>query len=281
MTQIHFQETEGIGPSARVWKKINCPHSSGFFRTRGEGNPALGFYDDFIKTSDTSLEDGYIRLQTATGTVTQVASEATAPGIVQLATPADNDEAVIQLGNGIDVGPFRLQKDFAFEARIRVDAEAIVAGDHSFFIGMASGGSAGGAIANKLFTASDVLFVTTLDAVGFYHLAAESTAMDACYLAQDNGTTVDGSVDTDLDTVQTLVAATWYKFGFRFQATRPRKMEWFVDGVKQAEILETAVAAAAFPDADDAWLQPTFGARGADATAATMDIDWWACAQLY
>jgi hypothetical protein len=119
MTQIHFQETEGIGPSARVWKKINCPHSSGFFRTRGEGNPALGFYDDFIKTSDTSLEDGYIRLQTATGTVTQVASEATAPGIVQLATPADNDEAVIQLGNGIDVGPFRLQKDFAFEDHAR------------------------------------------------------------------------------------------------------------------------------------------------------------------
>ena len=279
MTQLYFSETDGIGPSTKVWRNINCPHGSGFFRTRGEGNPALGFYDDFLKTSDTSLEDGYIRLQTATGTVAQVASEATAPGIVQLATPADNDEAVIQLGNGLDVGPFRLQKDFAFEARIRVDAEAIVAGDHSFFIGMYTGGAAGGAIANLLFTTSDVMYATS-NFVGFQHQAVESTALDAAYQLSGQ-TKVDGAVDTDLDTVQTLAAATWYKLGFRFRATRPRLLEWFVDGSEVCQIEETSVAAAAFPDADTAFMQPTFGARGADATAATMDIDWWACAQLY
>jgi hypothetical protein len=278
MTSLTYTETDGRMLSSKVWRGLALPNDAPLSQA---GNPQLSFFDDFDKTSDTSLEDGYIRLQTATGTVAQVASEATARGIVQLATPADNDEAVIQLGNGLDVGPYRLLTDFAFEARVRVDAEAIVAGDHSFFIGMASGGAAGGAIANKLFTASDVLFVTTLDAVGFYHLAAESTALDACYLAQDNGTTVDGSVNTDLDTVQTLVAATWYKLGFRFRATRPRKLEWYVDGALVCSIKETAVAAAAFPDAADAWLQPTFGARGADATAATMDIDWWACSQLY
>jgi hypothetical protein len=146
---------------------------------------------------------------------------------------------------------------------------------------MASGGAAGGAIANKLFTTSDVLFVTTLDCVGFQHLAAESTALDAVYLAQDNGTAIDGSQDTDLDTVHTLVAATWVKLGFKFRATRPRLLEWFVDGVEVCQIEETSVAAAAFPDANDAWLQPTIGMRGVDATSATLDIDWWACAQLY
>jgi hypothetical protein len=279
MTQIYYQETEGIGPSARVWKTINCPHGSGFFRTRGEGNPAIGFYDDFLSFSETTLTDGYIHLETATGAIAQIASTATAPGIVRLQSKADNDEAVIQLGNGLDVGAFRLQKDFAFEARVRVDAEMIVAGDHGFFVGMATGGAAGCAMANQLFTTGDAIYGTA-DLVGFQKLAAESTALDAMYQASGQ-TKVDGAVDTDLDTVETLVADTWVKLGFRFTAGRPRKLEWFVNGVKEGEITETGVAAAAFPDADTAFMQPTIGVRGADAPDAYIDIDWWACAQLY
>jgi len=279
MTLIHFQETEGIGPSARVWKKINCPHGTGFFRTRGEGNPAIGFYDDFQQVGNTSLYNGYILLQTATGSVVQIASEADAPGIVRLGSLADNDEAVIQPGAGLDIGPFRLQKDFAFEARIRVNAAAIVAGDHGFFVGMWTGGASGGAIANLMFTTGDALYATA-NLVGFQHLMGESTALDAVYQASGQ-TKVDGAVDTDLDTVETLVAATWVKLGFNFQATQPRRMEWFVNGVKEAEILESAVGAAAFPDADTAFMQPTIGIRGVDATSAYLDVDWMACAQLY
>ena len=59
MTQIYFTETDGIGPSARVWSKINCPNGSGFFRTRGEGNPAFGHFDDFLKFGETTLADGH------------------------------------------------------------------------------------------------------------------------------------------------------------------------------------------------------------------------------
>jgi len=241
-----------------------------------EGNPIIGHYDDFLKVGDTTLEDGYGRLTEHTGTLVQIASEATAPGIIQFATPADNDEVTIQLGNILDVGAFRLQKNFAFEARVRVDAEAIVAGDHGYFIGMATGGASGCCITEKLF-AADAIYATA-NLVGFQHLAGESTALDAMYQASGQ-TKVDGAVNTNLDTVQTLVAATWYKLGFRFQAARPRKLEWFVDGALVCSIKETAVAAAAFPDADAAFMQPTIGMRGADATAATMDVDWWACAQ--
>jgi len=279
MTQIHFVETEGIGPSARVWRKINCPHSSGFFRTRGEGNPAIGYYDDFLMQSDTSLEDGYGRLQSGTGTVTQIASEATAPGICRLTSAADNDEAVIQPGNILDVGPFRLQKDFAFEARVRLNAAAIVAGDHGFFIGMATGGAAGACVTNLLFTTGDAIYATA-NFLGFQHLAAESTALDAMYQASGQ-TKVDGAVDTDLDTAHTLVASTWVKLGVVFRATRPRKTIWYVDGVQVCQIEETGVAAAGFPDADTAFMQPTIGIRGVDSTSAYLDIDWMACAQLY
>jgi hypothetical protein len=278
MTQLHFTETDGIGPSTRVWGKINCPHSSGYFRTRGEGNPAIGFFDDFLQVGNTSLYNGYILLQTATGTVVQIASTATSPGAIRLGSLADNDEAVIQPGAGLDMGPFRFQKDLAFEARVMINAAAIVADDHGFFIGMATGGAAGGAIANKLFSTGDVM--AQCNHVGFQHLDGESTALDANY-AVTSGTVMDGSQDTDLDTVHTLVADTWVKLGFTFRAARPRKLEWFVDGVSACSIGETEIAAAAFPDADAVFMQPTIGIRGADATSAYLDVDWMACAQLY
>jgi hypothetical protein len=277
MTQLYFTETDGIGPSARVWKNINCPHGAGFFRTRGEGNPALGFYDDFLSFSETTLTGGYVHLETNGATVAQIASTATAPGVVRLTANADAEEAVLQLGNALDVGAFRFQKDLAFEARIRVNAAAIVADDHGFFVGMANGGSSGAGTAGVLFS-GDVLGAT--DVVGFQHLVGESTALDAAYLVS-GGTVMDGSQDTDLDTVETLVADTWVKVGFNFKASRPRRLEWFVNGVKEAEIGETEVAAAAFPDADADFMQPTIGLAPADSTAATLDIDWWACAQLY
>jgi hypothetical protein len=261
-----------------VWSKINCPHSAGFFRTRGEGNPALGFYDDFL-FHDTTTGDGYGKLTEHGATVAQIASEATAPGIVRLMADADNEEATLQLGNILDVGAFRLQKDFAFEARIRVNAAAIVATDYGFFVGMATGGASGCCVTEQLF-AADAIYGTA-NLVGFQSLAAESTALDGMYQASGQ-TKVDGAVDTDLDTVETLVAATWVKVGFNFRAARPRRLEWFVNGIKEGEILETAVTAAAFPDADAAFMQPTIGIRGATSSgAANLDIDWWACAQLY
>ncbi len=276
MTQINFVETDGIGPSSSLWGKINCPNGSGFFRTRGEGNPAFGFFDDFLSFSETTLTGGYVHLETNGATVSQIASTADAPGIVRLTANADGEEVVLQLGNALDVGAFRLQRDLAFECRVRVNAAAIVAGDHGFFFGLANGGSAGAGITAKLF-ASDVL--GAVDVVGFQHLVGESTALDAAYLVS-GGTVMDGSQIADLDTVETLVADTWVKLGFRYYQ-HPRKLEWYVNGVKEAEIGETRIAAAAFPDADADFMQPTIGLFPADSTAAILDLDWWACAQLY
>lgn len=274
---IMFTETDGIGPSARVWRTINCPHGSGFFRTRGEGNAAFGHFDDFITFSETTLTGGYVHLESNGATIAQYPSTATAPGMIRLSANADAEEAVIQLGNALDVGPFRFQNDLAFECRVRVNAAAIVAGDHGFFFGLANGGASGAGTAGVLFS-SDALGAT--DVVGFQHLVGESTALDAAYLVS-GGTVMDGSQNTDLDTVHTLVAATWVKLGFRYSNTRPRKLEWFVDGVSACSIGETEIAAAAFPDADADFMQPTIGLAPADATAATIDVDWIACAQLY
>ena len=278
MTILTFEETACIGPSARLWKKMALPYGPGFYRTQS-GNPAIGHFDDFLSFSETTLTGGYIHLETATGTIAQYASTATAPGVIRLTSSADNDEAVIQLGNGLDVGAFRLQKDFVFETRVRVNAAAIVADDHGFFIGMATGGASGCAIANQLFTTGDAIYATA-NLVGFQHLDGESTALDAMYQASGQ-TKVDGAVDTDLDTAHTLVADTWVKLGFRFVSAKPRKLEWYVDGAKVCQIEETSVNAATFPDGDTAFMQPTIGMRGADTSNAYLDVDWWGCAQLY
>ena len=278
MTILTFEETAGIGPSARLWKKMALPQGPGFYRTQSV-NPAIGHFDDFLSFSETTLTGGYIHLETASGAIAQYASTATAPGVIRLTSTADDDEAVIQLGNGLDVGAFRLQKDFVFEARVRVNAAAIVVDDHGYFIGMATGGASGCAIANQLFTTGDAIYGTA-NLVGFQHLDGESTALDAMYQASGQ-TKVDGAVDTDLDTVHTLEDGTWVKLGFRFVSNRPRKLEWYVDGAKVCQIEETSVAAAAFPDGDTAFMQPTIGMRGADTSNAYLDVDWWGCAQLY
>ncbi len=273
MTYVGGDILAGTWLSGDLWRNVPVEAIQAGNRKAG-----IGHFDDFTKVGDATLEDGYIRLTTSSGAVTQITSEADAPGILRLTSTADNDEAVIQLGNGLDVGAFRLQKPFVWEARVRLNAAAIVADDHGFFMGMAIGGAAGAAIADLLFTSGDAIYATA-DLVGFQHLDGESTALDAMYQASGE-TKTDGAVNTDLDTVQTLVAGTWYKLGFRFNVTRPRSLEWYVDGVKAAEIGETDVTAAEFPDADSAFMQPTFGMRGADTSNAYLDIDWTACAQV-
>lgn len=264
------------GPSENIWGNFPVDQIMA-----GDRSAGFGFHDDFTRFAATTLYDGYIILDTATGAITQVASEENHPGIIRLATLADNDEAVLQLGNGLDVGPYRMGADaFAFEAYVRFDAEAIVAGDHSFFIGMASGGAAGAAIANLLFTASDILYDTTLDCCGFCHLAGDAvgTALDAVYKASTEAVT-DGAVNTDLDTVQTLVALTWYKLGFLY-LPHPRRCAWFVDGVEVCAVNEVEIVEDEFPDASTAFMQPTLGMRGADAPDAYMEVDWMRCMQF-
>lgn len=265
------------GPSENIWGNVPVDQIMA-----GDRSCGFGFQDDFTNFAGTSLYDGYILLQTASGTVVQVASEEDHPGIIRFLSAADNDESVIQLGNGLDIGPYRMGPHaLAFEAYVRLNAAAIVADDHSYFIGMATGGAAGAAIANLLFTTGDAVN-TDIDAVGFQHLDGESTALDAMYQTDNNITgedKVDGAVNTDLDTVHTLVAATWVKMGFLY-LPHPRRLTWFVDGVEVCHVAEAEIVAAAFPDAATAFTQPTFGMRGADTSNAYLDVDWMRCMQI-
>lgn len=270
----YFTELDGYGLSNRVWGKLAAAGARGL----PSGNPVIGYYDDFLKVGNTSLYDGYIRLAGSGCSVAQITSEANHPGIVRISMDGtQNDEGVIQLGNGLDVGFFKFTADLAFEVYCRLSANGIVVNVASIFAGLASGGSAGVAITDKMFADTNPTVYATNDFVGFQHLYAETTALDAMYQAT-GVTKVDGAVNTDLDTIHTLVANTWVKLGFRY-CNHPRKLTWYVDGEEVCSIGKTALDATSFPDA--VFLQPTVGIKiGSGAAAVTLDIDWMACAQL-
>lgn len=273
---VGYTETDGYGLSGNVWKRFASAKGD-IFGMSSLGNPAYGFADNFIKFSDTTLEDGYVKLAGAGCSVAQIASEAYHPGICRMAIDgnAANDEVAIQLGNALDNGPFKFTSDLAFEACIRVSATT--AAKWSYFIGLATGGTAGAAITDKGFADTSGLRYATQNFVGFQHLSAESTAVDGLYQASGQ-TGVDGSVNTDLDTIATLTAATWVKLGFAYNHF-PRKLTWYVDGAEVASIGQAALDAATFPDA--VFVTPTFVAKDkAGDTALNLDIDWWACAQM-
>lgn len=263
------------GLSGAVWNRLGEPLGRGF--VSGAGNPAFGVFDDFLNFGNTSLYDGKILLAGGGCSVAQIASEANHPGIIRISMDGtQNDEGVIQLGAGLDVGPYKFASDLAFEAYVRLSANGIVVNVASIFAGLATGGSAGAAITDKMFADTTPTLYATNDFVGFQHLYGETTALDAMYQASGQ-TKVDGAVNTNLDTIHTLVAATWVKLGFRYNH-HPRRLAWFVDGVEVASITKTALDAAAFPDAT--YLQPTIGIKiGSGAAAVTLDIDWWGTAQ--
>lgn len=267
---------DGRGLSSDLWK--NFPYREIFAGDLGVG---VGKCDDFVQFGATSLHDGHIILATGTGTtVAQIASEDDARGIVRLLLDGDaaNDEAVLQLGSGLDVGPFKLTgNDACYEARIRVDA--ITAAKWSWFHGFASGGSAGAAITDKMFVDTTGALYATNSFVGFQHLVAEAGPVDGMFQLSGQ-TKQDGATKTKLDTLHTMVADTWVKMGFRYKAAT-NTLHWFVNGVEKeaAKLTSAELAAATFPDA--VFLTPTIGGKDIAGDAELkLDIDWWAYAQL-
>jgi len=261
------------GPSENIWGNIPVDQI-----LAGDRSCGFGFHDDFMRFSGTTLTDGYVHLQSAGCDVEQITSETNHPGIVRLSIDGngENDEAVIQLGNALDVGAFDLLNDcVAFEAYIR--PSATTADKWAWFNGLAIGGAAGAAITDKMFADDTQTVFATADFVGFQHLHGESTALDAMYQASGQ-TKVDGAVNTDLDAIGTLAAATWVKVGFLY-IPHPRRLTWFVDGAEVCHIAKTDLDAAAFPDA--VFMTPTFGVKdGAGDAALNLDMDWWRCMQF-
>lgn len=191
-------------------------------------------------------------------------------------TTGDAD-LVMQLGGG---GAYAISstaadaKKLAFEARFKISS--ITDGVSSFFIGL---GEPSRAAAAGVFTTTqgDTVDSAMADVafIGFWRADADGNGLNFIYSA--NGQT---AVDHITD-IQTLVADTNYKVGFKFDPTAPpaRRISVYVDSVVSSTyVTATNISAATFPDAEV--MNPVIGHNNDDgSTACTATVDWWAAAQ--
>lgn len=272
----------GYLPSGRLWRGFAPPQSFGPLGNSSitqSGNPSFGFFDNFHSFHATTNEGPY-RIVEGTGcTVEQIADTATEKGLVQLALDgnAANDEAILQWGRGLGA-PFLLaNNDLVFEARLSFSN--ITTALHSFAIGLGAVGA--GATDGLLVDGSPGAIVDTAF-LGFHRASTAAAGVSASYRASGQAVQ-NGSTNTRLLNLATLVANTYVKLGFRYRAA-PQTVEWFVNGIlggtsaAPARLTTSQVRAATFPSTT--LLAPVIALKDiAGTTAQNVKVDWIACAQ--
>lgn len=195
-------------------------------------------------------------------------------GVLEVAgNDADNDEGSITAGGNTGVmgmisNTAAQAKYMAFECRMK--KASIADNALSFFIGMAEEGLAA---ADTL--VNDTGEVASKDLIGFQCLAAAGETVAAIHRKAGGA-----KVSTIAD-METLVADTWVKLGFRYDPSAPidKRIAFFVNGVEQSTyVTSAAIEAATFPDGEE--LTFLFATKvGADAESKAQ-LDWWRFGQL-
>ena len=281
--RLGFEDMDTRLFSPRVWRGMAPPVTMGPMGgsyVTGSGNPAFGFFDDFLTFNETTLVGPYATLMTAGGTLAKVADTATVKGILGMTLVGDTaeDEVVVKWGSTLSA-PFKLaDKDLAFECGLSMSA--ITAAKWNFAVGL---GQADMITTDLLFTDGDLL--ADKNFCGFVKLVAEAGVVDGAYKA-DGQTYQDGATKTKLNALSTFTASltTYVKLGLRYRA-HPKKLEFYGDGVMPggnitpARLTAAELDAATFPD--DTMLAPIIGIKDSAGDAAlTTQLDWWACAQM-
>lgn len=278
---LGFSELDWRGLSPKLWSGF-APPVGGKFKSTASGNPAFGFFDDFLGFGGTSLDQGYYIVETGSGTVTRADTTydsstaaqklATGLGIVQFLATVDNDEAILAWGGSASEAMHKLDHskgfgDLVFECRVLSDI--LLANDWAWYIGLIEGG---GQATTKCFdNAQDP--AETHDHLGFIKLMADTTGVDT-YCFTQGGASNQGSTD-----IHTNVASEYVKLGFKWESLT-NLVKFFVDGVEKTsfQINGSTVTSGTFPD--DEFMTPIIAVVTDQATDMTLDADWWACAQM-
>ena len=262
-------DQEGYGLSYNLWK--NFPKNE--ILSFQDRNVGYEFFDDFEKYHPTTLESGYTMLATSGSIVQSACTGNTATTGLGLVTATTNgsaaDELLLCRGSGLSA-PYKLTgTDVCFEARFTVSS--ITAVKYSMFVGLSE---IAAGTTDHLF-ANDGS-VANYNMIGFQKMVAKGAAWDGQYKA-DGQTAVDGAVNTDLYSLHTMVAATFVKVGFHFDASA-NCVRFYVNGVEKAKVTNSDVSAATFPD--DVFMTPVVGLMDVAGDAVVgWTLDWLACAQ--
>ena len=282
MTQLTFSELDWRGLSPKLWKGF-APPVGGAFHSSVSGNPAFGFYDDFLGHSGVTGTGGYYTLGTGTGTVLSAVSNydtstaaqklATGLGVVNLLATANNDEGLLAWGGSTVSAPFKLDSsvgygDLVFEARVLSDI--LLADAWAWFIGLIE---TGGQVTAKCFDVNQDP-ASTHDQLGFLKLMAGTTAVGTYCKNQ-------ATADQGTAAIHTNVASQYVKLGMKWDSAAD-KVSFWANGVEQSSwALDKKTLTAALADCfpDDNYMTPIMCVVTDQATPMTMKADWWACAQ--
>jgi hypothetical protein len=105
--------------------------------------------------------------------------------------------------------------------------------------------------------------------IGFNLAEAASATMTFAYRKAGQALTV------NIAALKTIVAATWYKFGFLYDGAAPtnKRIRVFVDGEEQSTyVTATNIAAATFPSGEE--LNPLIGLKNGAGAVTQWDVDW-------
>ncbi len=288
MTMLTYEKLDWRGLSPSLWSGF-APPVGGQFHNTASGNPAFGFFDDFVGytggvsldgTTDIGVPPYYV-LSTGDGTVlpidtnldTSTAAQklATHLGAVQFLTTTDDDEAAIAYGGSASEAAFKLDSslgfgDLVFECRVRDNI--IVVDDLAWYVGLIEGG--GQATAQCFDVNQDP--AGTMDHLGFIKLMATADGVDSYCITQG------GANDLGGDDIHTMVTAQYVKLGFKWESLT-NIVHFYVNGVEQSSyrIRGSTATAGDFPD--DEFMTPIFCLVSDQASDMTAKLDWWACAQ--
>lgn len=261
---VSYAGLSGVGPSDAIWQHVPADVLAG----------RSGFYlhEDFTAFDGASNayrgSSGAWKSYEDTGSTVAVL-ETEVGGVLKITTDTtDNDE--IWLGPGpatqvlgkITTGDSEV---LAFECRVRPNQ--IVT--QNFFCGLMEEGC----VAENTITDAGAI-ATTKDHLGFAVLEGASSTMTFKYGVAS------ATFQTPISSLKTIVAATWYKFGFLYTSKGPdsKRIRVFVDGVEQSTYVTATNIAATTTFPSDQELNPIIGLKNGAGAATRWDVDWIRCA---
>lgn len=244
----------GEGLSPLVWS--DCPQLDMLL------DPTLGFFkgDDF-QALDGTTELPYTFYTDTSDTFTSLAAQVGGVARVSL-SGTDNDEGFVVYNQSSGIVKAGASNDWWFEARVKPSQ---VTKAHGIFIGLAEEGGVGVDLMN-----TDDMVLKVIDAIGFQIISASDGA--ACAVIQTI-IQLNGGARVAVDATAGTATAAYIKFGMKSESGT---VTFYLNGVA----LDTTVATTATNFPLDQVMCPTFGVKIGQASAETMDIDWWYAAQL-
>lgn len=255
--------------SPNIW--FDCPYE----QIRNGELPGVAFGDDFTNFSQHVSDQDTQQYSSYIDTGVTIKALPVEYGVIEVAgNDADNDEGSITTGG--NTGTIFKLSDAAssrtgplwFECRIKKASVSDNAA--AFFIGLAEEGLAG---ADTLVNDTGV-FKTTADCIGFRVL-------------QDNGEEIDftwqkaSQTNQELANIDTMVADTYVKLGFKYDPKQPTasRLRVYINNIEYTTAVTGAqMQAATFPEGEE--LALLFATKVGTAAESKLQLDWWYAAQL-